>query len=90
MALKTPVITTDCGGPRDIIDNGRYGILVDNSAEGVYQGMKMVLDNPTLSVRYSADLDKAVARFDYQGWLSKVEEIISPLRGSCQSGDRFP
>jgi glycosyltransferase involved in cell wall biosynthesis len=85
LALKTPVITTDCGGPRDIIDNGRYGILVDNSAEGVYQGMKMVLDNPTLSVRYSADLGKAVARFDYQGWLSKVEEIISPLRGSYQS-----
>lgn len=77
MALKTPVVTTDCGGPRDIVDGGKYGILVDNSAEGVYQGMKMVLDDPTLSVRYSSGLDKAVARFDYQGWLGKVEEIIS-------------
>jgi len=77
MALKTPVITTDCGGPRDIIDSGKYGILVDNSAEGVYQGMKMVLDDPTLSVKYSTDLDKAVARFDYQGWLGNVEKLLN-------------
>lgn len=76
MALKTPVITTDCGGPRDIVDGGKYGILVDNSAEGVYKGMKMVLDDPTLSVKYSADLDKAVARFDFQGWLRNVEEVL--------------
>lgn len=77
MALKTPVITTNCGGPGDIVDGGKYGILVDNSTEGVYQGMKMVLDNPTLSVKYSADLDKAVARFDYQGWLKSVEKLLA-------------
>lgn len=77
MALKTPVITTNCGGPGDIVDGGKYGILVDNSTEGVYQGMKMVLDNPTLSVKYSTDLDKAVARFDYQGWLKSVEKLLA-------------
>ena len=77
MALKTPVITTNCGGPGDIVDGGKYGILVANSTEGVYQGMKMVLDNPTLSVKYSTDLDKAVARFDYQGWLKSVEKLLA-------------
>lgn len=76
MALKTPVITTDCGGPRDIVANGQYGMLVPNSSEGVYDGMKAVLDNMSLSVKYSADLDKAVARFDYNGWLSHVERIL--------------
>mgnify|MGYP001754767463 CR=1 FL=1 len=69
MALKTPVITTDCGGPRDIVDGGKYGILVDNSAEGVYLGMKSVLDDPALSLKYSAHLDEAVSRFDYKGCL---------------------
>lgn len=76
MALRTPVITTDCGGPRDIVDNGKYGILVENSAEGVYQGMKTVLDTPSLSVKYSADLDEAVARFDFQGWLGYAEKLL--------------
>ncbi|MDR1090031.1 MAG: glycosyltransferase [Prevotella sp.] len=76
MALNTPVITTDCGGPRDIVDGGKYGLLVENSGEGVYAGMKAVLDNPSLSVRYSKDLDKAIARFDYQGWLNSVDELL--------------
>jgi len=76
MALKTPVITTDCGGPRDIADGGKYGLLVDNSTEGVYLGMKAVLDNPTLSVKYSSNLDEAVSRFNYQGWLNKVYNLL--------------
>ncbi|MBK5721022.1 glycosyltransferase [Dysgonomonas sp. Marseille-P4677] len=76
MALKTPVITTDCGGPRDIVDGGKYGLLVDNSAEGVYVGMKTVLDDPTLSVKYSEHLDRAITRFDYKGWLNNVDELL--------------
>lgn len=76
MALGTPVITTDCGGPRDIVDGGKYGLLVDNSAEGVYKGMKMVLDDPTLSAKYSEQLDKAVTRFDYKGWLGNVDDLL--------------
>jgi glycosyltransferase involved in cell wall biosynthesis len=77
MALKTPVITTDCGGPRDIVDGGKYGILVNNSAEGVYRGMKSVLDDPELSIKYRAHLDEAVSRFDYQGWLKSVEKLLA-------------
>ena len=76
MALKTPVITTDCGGPSDIVDGGRYGLLVKNSGEGVYEGMKVVLDDPSLSVKYSEDLDKAVSRFDYNGWLDSVDRLL--------------
>lgn len=76
MELNTPVITTDCGGPRDIVDGGRYGLLVENNGEGVYEGLKAVLDDPSLSVKYSKDLDKAVSRFDYQGWLNSVENLL--------------
>lgn len=76
MALKTPVITTDCGGPADIVENGKYGILVPNSTEGVYEGMKKVLQNPVLNVEYSAHLDEAVKRFDYTAWLARVDELL--------------
>ena len=76
MVLKTPVITTDCGGPYDIVDGGRYGLLVSNSGEGVYEGMKAMLDNPSLSVKYSENLDKAVSRFDYEGWLKSVDKLL--------------
>lgn len=77
MALKTPVITTNCGGPSDIVAGGKYGILVANSTEGVYEGMKKVLDNPSLSVEYSAHLDEAVSRFDYRRWLDRVDDLLA-------------
>lgn len=76
MALNTPVITTDCGGPRDIVDGGKYGLLVENSGDGVYEGLKAVLNDSSLSVKYSKDLDKAISRFDYQGWLKSVENLL--------------
>lgn len=76
MALKTPIITTDCGGPANIINNGEYGILVENSSDGVYNGMKAVLDDPTLSIKYSSHLDEALKRFDYNGWLKNVDQIL--------------
>lgn len=77
MTLKTPVITTDCGGPSNIVEGGKYGILVDNSTEGIYEGMKKVLDDPQLSVQYSAHLDEAIERYDYDGWLKSVESLLS-------------
>jgi glycosyltransferase involved in cell wall biosynthesis len=76
MALHTPVITTDCGGPREIVDEGKYGLLVENSGEGVYVGMKAVLDNPALAADYSTHLDEAVTRFDYQVWLNNVDGLL--------------
>lgn len=81
MALKTPVITTDCGGPADIVDGGKYGILVANSSEGVYEGMKAVLDDPSLSVRYSQNLDEAIHRFDYKGWHRKIDGLLGITDG---------
>lgn len=77
MAIGVPVITTNCGGPADIIDNGKYGLLVDNSGEGVYIGMKSVLDNSDLEKEYSFHLDQAVKRFNYSGWLNRITNILN-------------
>jgi len=76
MALATPVITTNCGGPANIIENGKYGILVDNDGNGVYAGMKKVLTDQDLSIKHSKLLDKAVERFEYQGWLESINELL--------------
>jgi len=48
LALATPVVSTDCkSGPREILQDGLYGPLVQTGyAEGLAQAMKRVLDNP--------------------------------------------
>lgn len=77
MSLNVPVITTNCGGPANIIENGKYGILVDNSGEGVYEGMKSVLDDKALVEKYSTDLLKVTNRYNFQGWLKTVDKLLS-------------
>lgn len=41
--LNIPIISTDVGDSKEILNEG-YGILCDNSIDGVYKGMKRFLD----------------------------------------------
>jgi len=76
ISLGTPVVTTDCGGPGEIVDKGKYGFLTENTTEGVYYGMKSVLDKPDLFVEYISRTDECLQRFDYTKWLESVDRIL--------------
>lgn len=43
LILKTPIIATNCGGQSEALQGGKYGLLVENSTTGVYEGMKAFL-----------------------------------------------
>ena len=47
LVLGIPVISTDCSGPNELLHEGKYGLLVENSEEGLFQGIKILLDDPT-------------------------------------------
>ena len=38
-ALGIPVLTTDCAGMREILDNGECGLIVKNSDDGIKSGL---------------------------------------------------
>lgn len=62
LILGTPVLSTDCTGPSEILDGGRYGMIVENSGEGLYRGLKELCGDPALLKRYK---DKAESRRDF-------------------------
>ncbi|NDW09224.1 glycosyltransferase [Dysgonomonas sp. 520] len=76
ISLGTPVLTTDCGGPEDVIAKGKYGLLLENSIDGVYQGMKKVLDNPQLKDYYNSLAPENLARFNYDNWIKEVDKLL--------------
>ena len=45
MVCGLPVLSTRCTGPTEILNDGEYGILVDNSSNGIYNGLKSILDH---------------------------------------------
>jgi glycosyltransferase involved in cell wall biosynthesis len=56
LALGTPVVATDCqSGPAEILDNGRYGILVPTEdAEALAKALRTIIQNKELRVRLGA------------------------------------
>ena len=69
-----PVLSTNCTGPNEILDNGKYGMIVDNSEEGLYNGIKDFLDNPELINKYKEKAAERIGFFD-------EEQIIKQITG---------
>lgn len=46
LVLGKAIVTTDCSGMRELLGKSEYGIITDNSEEGLYNGIKQLMDNP--------------------------------------------
>ena len=46
MTLGKPVVATACAGPLEILDNGKYGLIVENDINGLVHGISQIYYNP--------------------------------------------
>lgn len=46
LLLKKKILTTDVVGPREILENGKYGIIIKNDDEDIIKAMEKILKNP--------------------------------------------
>lgn len=76
LALGVPVLTTCCTGPTEILDDGKYGIIVDNSENGIYLGMKEILSNPNKISEYKVNCQKRAEFFDEENIMEQIIELI--------------
>lgn len=76
LILGRPVLSTDCTGPKEILDYGKYGMIVENSTEGLYEGLKKIVENPELLLEYKK---KAIERrnfFDEEKILNEITNLF--------------
>lgn len=45
LLLGVPILTTDCSGMKEIFNNGKEGIIVDNSEMGIENGLRKILND---------------------------------------------
>lgn len=76
LIIGTPVLSTDCTGPREILDNGKYGMLVDNSAEGLYNGILRLIKHPKLLDVYREKSAERRPFFDEENIMAKIEDLF--------------
>lgn len=75
MCVGLPVISTRCAGPEEILDGGKYGVMVDNSMEGLYEGLKRVMTMQDLSGLKQLSAERAKS-FDLEKTMQNVYDIL--------------
>lgn len=80
LIVGTPVISTNCSGAKELLgENGEYGLVVENSTEGVYYGMKKLLENPKLLHEYRIAAKIRGSFFSRENTVKAVEEMFESL-----------
>lgn len=76
LILEKPVLSTDCTGPNEILDYGKYGFVVENSDEGLYMGLRYLYDNPWMLDYYGKTAQKRLEFFDEKRILKEVTDLF--------------
>lgn len=80
LTLGLPVISTDVSGAKEVLgENNEYGLIVENSEEGIYRGLKEFLSNQDMVEKYRKGAVKRAELFDTKHTVSKTEEFFEQL-----------
>ncbi len=80
LIVGTPVVSTDCSGARELLgENNEYGIVTENSEDGIYEGMKKMLSDPELLAHYKKQAAIRGTFFSREKTVKAVEEMFENL-----------
>lgn len=79
ITLKKNIIATDVSGVREMLLDGELGDIVENSEEGIYQGMKQALAYPKSFEIYQERLQNYEMPFTLENAMSKIIQILDEI-----------
>lgn len=80
LIVGTPVVSTLCSGAHELLGvNNEYGIVVENSEDGIYEGLKTLLHNPDLLNYYKEKAKERGRLFSKEKTIKAVENMIDSL-----------
>ena len=74
--LKVPVITTDVSGMDEILQDGKYGLIVPNDTDALYDGMLQMISHPERIQFYKDELKR---QSNQQDRVKQYEEFLDTL-----------
>ncbi|WP_187118921.1 glycosyltransferase [Bacillus marasmi] len=76
LILGKPILCTRCSGPVELLDNGKYGMIVDNSEQGIYDGLKELLLSEDTRKQYAKLALQRKSFFDINKIICQIEQLI--------------
>ena len=78
--LNKPVVSTEVSGAKEILgENNEYGLVVENSTDGVYEGIKRLLNDNSLLSHYQVQAEKRSAGFETEKTVQQAENLFKSL-----------
>ena len=77
MMLGIPVISTYCSGPNELLEEGKYGLLVDNNEEDLYRGIKSIIEDEKLRMYYKQQAIIGGEQINLRKAMQQIELLIS-------------
>ena len=53
LILGKPVVSTPCGGMKELLGDSDYGLITDDTEDGLYKGIRTIIDSPELEKKYA-------------------------------------
>ena len=80
LVVGTPVVSTLCSGSQELLGyNNEYGLVVENSEDGIYNGMKKLLEDRELLAYYKEKASERGSFFSKEKTVKAVEDMIDSL-----------
>ncbi|MBQ5984351.1 MAG: glycosyltransferase [Bacteroidales bacterium] len=76
LILGVPVITTNCSGMNELLQDGQYGLITSNSEEALYEGIKQLLSSNELEY-YSKKAEERGKEFSIERIMQLIEFVLS-------------
>lgn len=77
ICLNKICIATNTAGARELLDNGKYGILVENSEEGIKFGLRKFLSNGFSKCKYESELLNWSYKFKAKSIMEDISNLIN-------------
>ena len=74
--LGIPIVTTECAGMRELLGDNEFGIITENSVDGLYGGIKRILDSPELMQYYKNQSKKRGKTFKIKEAIYEIQKLF--------------
>lgn len=79
LILGKSVVTTPCSGMDELLGDSEFGLITEDSVEGIYQGMKRMLENPELRTHYAQKAEVRGRDFSKDKLVKQTEQFFEDL-----------
>ena len=77
LIIGTPVISTECAGVAEWLEDGKIGMILENSTEGILNGMRSVIQCPEMLLKYKNEIPTAQKKISFENEMASFEELLN-------------